>query len=104
MGLKTPTGNWTRSTPRRGPNFQHKTIVFQPWGKLSMKKTSLRPNTVRRAIPQARERMMHDMLAAIGTNPVYSHGSRERAGYFERQWTKNAKAWLDVNQKRYVPS
>lgn len=101
MGLKTPTGNWTRSTRRRRPNFVHATVVVQPFAPVRLKKTSLKPRWKRRQAGRAREAMMHAMLAEIGINPVYRLGV-ERDSPAERSWTKRAKAWLDADQKRYA--
>lgn len=105
MGLKTPTGNWARVTPRRGPDFQHKTVKATSWGHIS---TPVRPNALRakqRSTARRQTVMMHAMLTEIGVNPVYNNsyaGRVERNSPVERFWTKNAKTWFDANQKRYV--
>lgn len=106
MGLKTPTGNWVRTTPRRGRDFVHKLVPIPSWGPVStIKRASLMPRWKRLERARAQDRMMRDMLTAIGRNPVYNNsyaGLAERGDSREMTWTKKAKAWLDFNMKRYV--
>lgn len=100
MGLKTPTGNWTRSTPRRGPDFVHATVKATTWHRLSMPTRSNALRAKQREKARTAAQMMHDMLRSIGHNPVYNGSPRGSAA--ERIWAKAAKAWLEANQKRYV--
>lgn len=57
--------------------------------------------TKRRQTLRQRAALMHAMLGEIGRNPVYTAGV-ERGSPADRSWSKQAKAWLEINMKRYV--
>lgn len=69
-------------------------------GRSKPKKADPKRTKIRDALRQ-RAAMMHAMLAEVGRNPVYVAGV-DRGSPAERSWSKQAKAWLDANMKRYV--
>jgi disulfide oxidoreductase YuzD len=59
----------------------------------------------RRQTLRQRAALMHAMLAEIGRNPVYGNHwplRVERGSPADRSWSKQAKAWLEANMKRYM--
>ncbi len=107
MGTKTLTGNWTRQTPHRQPGEPTATVVFQPFGRLSLpKQTNL---TRRRQKDKAKQQalMVHAMVAEIGRNPVYDRNPRnplnvDRNGPADKAYRRAAVKWLGENQSRFT--
>lgn len=101
MGSKTPTGNWTRRTPRRQPWQETATVLFQPFGYRSLVKAT--NPTRRRQKDRAHQQalMMHDMIADIGRHPVYSAGV-ERDSPADRLYRRTAAKWIADNQSRFA--
>lgn len=74
----------------------------------SKPKTAAPKRTRLRQTLRQRAALMHAMLADIGINPIYenAYGGKPRGGkrdgFHDRQWAKQAKAWLNANQKRFA--
>lgn len=70
-------------------------------GRSKPKKANPKRTKIRDALRQ-RGAMMHAMLADIGRNPVYENTPGLGVSIYEKAWSKQAKAWLDANMKRYT--
>lgn len=86
---------WQRSTPRRGPDFQHKTVVFQGWGYVTPRKTSMR--SIRHLEERAKltEGQIRDI--EVGINPVYRGHPRD--GSEHKAWKKRLREWTEARVK-----